>query len=181
MYKRQTTSTIELGLIDDGFDEGVEHLVIECEYVNACDQVSTTLANVVIVDPIPIVATPAALGCIDPNGTQTLGYSNVTGYGPFTYTWDGRTWNNASQPTADWTVQFDSLFSMLDGQGQLPPATLVELVIEDQCGKSITHPIEVLHPVAFDDELCPLEIIEFPMHNDGIPVYDVQYLSLIHI
>ena len=64
---------------------------------------------------------------------------------------------------------------MLDGQGQLPPATLVELVIEDQCGKSITHPIEVLHPVAFDDELCPLEIIEFPMHNDGIPVYDVQY------
>ena len=175
MLADSTTSTIELGLIDDGYDEGVEHLVIECEYVNACDQVSTTLANVVIVDPIPIVATPAALGCIDPDGTQTLGYSNVTGYGPFEYTWDGRTWNNAAQPMADWTVQFDSLFDMLDAQGQLPPATLVELVIEDQCGETVIHPIEVFHPVAFDDELCPLEIIEFPMHNDGIPVSDVLY------
>ena len=35
--------------------------------------------------------------------------------------------------------------------------------------------MEVLHPVPFDDELCPLEIIEFPMHNDGIPVADVRY------
>ena len=175
MLADSTTSTIELGLIDDGYDEGVEHLVIECEYVNACDQVSTTLANVVIVDPIPIEATPTPLGCIELDGTQMLGYSNITGYGPFIYNWDGQTWNNAAQSTADWTVQFDSLFNMLDASGLLPPATLVELVIEDQCGKSITHPIEVLHPVAFDGELCPLELIEFPMHNDGIPVSDVLY------
>ena len=76
---------------------------------------------------------------------------------------------------ADWTVQFDSLFNMLDASGQLSPANLVELVIEDQCGKTVTHPIEVFHPVAFDDELCPLEIIGFPMFNDGIPISDVLY------
>lgn len=175
MLADSSSSTIELGLIDDGFEEGVEHLVIECEYVNACDQVSTTLANVVIVDPVPIEASPSALECINANGTQSLGYDNITGYGPFVYTWDGRTWNNANQDQSAWTVQFDSLFNMVDGNGQLPPATLVDLQIEDQCGKAITHTLEVLHPVAFDDELCPLEIIEFPMHNDGIPISDVLY------
>ena len=54
----------------------------------------------------------------------------------------------------------------------------MELIVEDQCGKSHTHVMEVLHPVPFDDELCPLEIIEFPMHNDGIPVADVRYGSV---
>lgn len=175
MLADSSSSTIELGLIDDGFEEGVEHLVIECEYVNACDQVSTTLANVVIVDPVPIEATPSALGCINSNGTQSLGYDNITGYGPFVYTWDERPWNNAGEDSNDWTVQFDSLFNMVDADGQLPPSTLVDLVIRDQCGKSITHTLEVLHPVAFDDDLCPLEVIEFPMHNDGIPVSDVLY------
>ena len=175
MLADSSSSTIELGLIDDGFEEGVEHLVIECEYVNACDQVSTTLANVVIVDPVPIEASPSALECINANGTQSLGYDNITGYGPFVFTWDGRTWNNANQDQSAWTVQFDSLFNMVDGNGQLPPATLIDLQIEDQCGKAITHTLEVLHPVAFDDELCPLEIIEFPMHNDGIPISDVLY------
>lgn len=170
-----SSAQIELGLIDDGYDEGVEHLVIECEYVNACDQVSTTLARVVIVDPLPIQASPAPISCIDADGTQVLGYDDITGYGPFVYTWQDRVWNNAGQDADAWTVDFDSTFAMLDAQGQLPPSTPVELIVEDQCGKSHTHVMEVLHPVPFDDELCPLEIIEFPMHNDGIPVADVRY------
>ena len=42
MAAGETSSDITLGLEDDGFEEGVEHLRIECNYVNACDQLSST-------------------------------------------------------------------------------------------------------------------------------------------
>jgi gliding motility-associated-like protein len=175
MLADSISSDIELGLVDDNVDEGVEHLLIECEYVNACDQVSSTLARVVILDPLPIVPTPSALSCLDENGNQTLGYDNITGYGPFNYTWDGNEWNNASHPPSEWTVSFDSSFHFLDASGELQHETVVELVIEDQCGNVESHLIPVLHPVAIDAELCPLTDIPFPAFNDDIAVTDVLY------
>ena len=57
------------------------------------------------------------------------------------------------------TVQFDSLFDMLDAQ-IIASATLVELVIEDHGKPSPPH--RGLHPVAFDDELCPLKSSNSP-------------------
>ena len=182
MLAGSISSTIELGLVDDGVDEGVEHLLIECEYVNACDQVSSTLARVVIVDPLPIVASPSPLSCIDASGDQTLGYDNITGYGPFNYVWGppGQEieWPNASEDPAEWTTSFDATFNFLNASGQLEASTDVDLVIQDQCGNSVTHRIPVLHPVAIDDELCPLEGIPFPAFNDGIPVLDVLFAGV---
>ena len=175
MLADSISSDIELGLVDDGELEGVEHLFIECTYENACDQVSTTFARVVLLDPIPIEAFPSPLSCIDDNGDQTLGYDLITGYGPFQYVWDGNVWNNASHPSNEWTASFDSTFNFLDAAGNLSPETDVDLVVEDQCGNVITHRIPVLHPVAFEDELCPLEEIPFPAFNHGIPVSDVLY------
>lgn len=178
MQAGSISADIELGLVDDGDPEGVEYLFIECEYVNACDQVSTTFARVVILDPLPIVATPSDLSCIDDNGDQTLGYGNIAGYGPFNFVWGGNVWNNATHPSNDWTVSFDSTFNFLNTSGQLSPDTDVDLVIEDQCGNVISHRIPVLHPVAKDDELCPLEAIPFPAFNHDIPVSDVLYAGV---
>ena len=175
MAAGETSSDITLGLEDDGFEEGVEHLRIECNYVNACDQLSSTVARVVLVDPIPIVPTPAPLSCLEEDGSQTLGYDDISGYGPFMYEWDGDPWGNATQAPGAWTVQFDSTFSFVDGSGQLAFETMVDLSITDQCGKSLLHTIPVLHPVATETALCPLEAIEFPAENDGIPVADVLY------
>ena len=97
MAAGETSSEITLGLEDDGFEEGVEHLRIECNYVNACDQLSSTVARVVLVHPIPIVPTPAPLSCLEGDGSQTLGYEDISGYGPFMYEWDGDPWGNATQ------------------------------------------------------------------------------------
>lgn len=175
MAAGETSSDITLGLEDDGFEEGVEHLRIECNYVNACDQLSSTVARVVLVDPIPIDPTPAPLSCLAEDGSQTLGYEDISGYGPFMYNWDGDDWGNATQVPGAWTVQFDSTFSFVDAAGQLASETLVELSITDQCGKTLVHTIPVLHPVVTETSLCPLEAIEFPADNDGIPVADVLY------
>ena len=175
MAAGETSSDITLGLEDDGFEEGVEHLRIECNYVNACDQLSSTVARVVLVDPIPIVPFPAPLSCLEDDGSQTLGYDDITGYGPFMYVWDGDPWGNATQAPGAWAVQFDSTFSFVDGSGQLAFETLVDLSITDQCGKTLLHTIQVLHPVATETALCPLEAIEFPAENDGIPIADVLY------
>jgi len=175
MLAGSVSSEIELGLVDDEQPEGIEHLLIECEYVNACDQVSTTLARVVIVDPLPIVAEPSPVSCLEADGTQTLGYDQIFGYGPFNFVWDGNVWNNAQHPASAWTVQFDSTFSVLDNQGDVQPTTYRDLVIEDQCGNTVVHRQTVLHPVAFDEEICPSDVVGFPAHNDGIPVTDVLY------
>ena len=171
----ETSSDITLGLEDDGFEEGVEHLRIECNYVNACDQISSTVARVVLVDPIPILPSPAPLSCLADDGSQTLGYDDISGYGPFMYEWYGDPWGNATQAPGAWTAQFDSTFFFIDGSGQLASETLVGLSITDQCGKTLLHTIPVLHPVATETALCPLEAIEFPADNDGIPVADVLY------
>jgi gliding motility-associated-like protein len=72
-------------------------------------------------------------------------------------------------------VSFDSLFHFLDASGELQHETVVELVVEDQCGNVTNHLIPVLHPVAIDAELCPLTDIPFPAFNDDIPVADVLY------
>ncbi|MDA0945541.1 MAG: gliding motility-associated C-terminal domain-containing protein [Bacteroidetes bacterium] len=178
----ESSSDIELGLMDDDVNEGVEHLVITCTYVNGCGQTSTNVAHVVILDPIPVSFTPAPLSCLDALGSQVIGYETIEGYGPFHYTWEGRSWDNATEPTLAWTVSFDSTFSMLDPEGHLVPDHLLTLVAEDQCGDVHTHQLEVLHPVMFETELCGGEVIEFPAHNDGIPIVDVNVngVSIIH-
>ena len=170
-----TSSDIELGLVDDGYEEGIEQLLIVCEYMNACDQVSTTLARVVILDPVPMSVTPSPVSCLNDDGTQGIGYSNISGYGPFSFDWDNRIWNNALDPPSMWVTTLDSVFNFTNAAGVLQHTNMIPLVVTDQCGKTLGHIQPVLHPSAFDGELCPEELIEFPAHNDGIPVLDVLY------
>ena len=55
----QVESTITLGVVDDGFNEGIETAEITYEYINGCGELISTTSLVVIVDPIPIEAIPA--------------------------------------------------------------------------------------------------------------------------
>ena len=175
MQPGQVESEITLGVVDDGAAEGIETVLITYEYINGCGELITTSSQVVILDPIPIVATPSTKDCENLNGTQELGYDNIVGYGPFNYVWDGNPWPNATEDPSAWTVTFDSLFTMTDASGQLQAGHIIPLVITDQCGKSVTHEIEVLYPVIYETEICAGDQQDFPAYNVGIPVADVRH------
>ena len=93
----QVESTITLGVVDDGFNEGIETAEITYEYINGCGELISTTSLVVIVDPIPIEAIPA-IECQTLDGEQELGYTGMVGYGPFNYEWAGD-----SGATPPWT------------------------------------------------------------------------------
>lgn len=175
MQPGQVESEITLGVVDDGANEGVETVLITYEYINGCGELITTTSQVVIMDPIPIVATPSVVGCQGLDGTQELGYDNISGYGPFNYNWNGNVWSNATEDPGDWTVTFDSVFVMTDASGHLIPGHIIPLQITDQCGKSVIHDIEVLYPVMFETEICTNDRQDFPAYNAGIPISDVRY------
>ena len=181
MTPGQTESEITLGVVDDGANEGVEFVEITYEYINGCGELITTTSKVVILDPIPVEATPSNVDCQNLDGTQVLGYDNITGYGPFRYVWDNNEWNNAWADPADWTVSFDSLFTMTDDEGALLPSHNIELIVIDQCGKAFTFEQEVLYPVMTEAEICGGNTQDFPAFNSGILVEDVRFngVSLI--
>ena len=181
MTPGQTESEITLGVVDDGANEGVEFVEITYEYINGCGELITTTSKVVILDPIPVEATPSDVDCQSLDGTQVLGYDNITGYGPFRYVWDNNEWNNAWADPADWTVSFDSLFTMTDDDGALLPSHNIELIVIDQCGKAFTFEQEVLYPVMTEAEICGGNTQDFPAFNSGILVEDVRFngVSLI--
>ena len=181
MTPGQTESEITLGVVDDGANEGVEFVEITYEYINGCGELITTTSKVVILDPIPVEATPSDVDCQNLDGTQVLGYDDITGYGPFRYVWDNNEWNNAWADPADWTVSFDSLFTMTDDEGALLPSHNIELIVIDQCGKAFTFEQEVLYPVMTEAEICGGNTQDFPAFNSGILVEDVRFngVSLI--
>ena len=154
MTPGQIESEITLGVIDDGFAEGVEYAEITYEYINGCGELITTTSKVVILDPLPVQATPSSVDCINMNGTQVLGYDNIVGYGPFQYVWDGNVWNNAVEDPSEWVTSFDSLFTMTDADGELIDTHEIPLIVIDQCGKSHSFVEEVLYPVIQEEEIC---------------------------
>ena len=129
----------------------------------------------VILDPIPVEATASELDCQNADGTQLLGYDDISGYGPFRYVWDNNEWNNAWGDPANWTLAFDSLFAMTDDDGMLLPNHNIELVVIDQCGKSFTFAQEVLYPVMTEAEICGGSQQDFPAFNSAILIQDVLY------
>jgi len=173
MYPGQTESDITLGVKDDGFDEGVETVEITFEYVNGCGETVITSSRVVILDALPVEAVPSAVSCLDDEGNQTLGYDDISGYGPFRFVWDGNVWNNAWADPADWVTSFDSLFSMTNGEGQLISSHNIELTVIDQCNKTFEFEQIVYHPVITETEICFDDRQDFPMFNSGIPVTDL--------
>ena len=175
MTPGQIESEITLGVIDDGFAEGVEYAEITYEYINGCGELITTTSKVVILDPLPVQATPSSVDCINMNGTQVLGYDNIVGYGPFQYVWDGNVWNNAVEDPSEWVTSFDSLFTMTDADGELIDTHEIPLIVIDQCGKSHSFVEEVLYPVIQEEEICGGDTEDFPAYNVGIPVQDVRY------
>ena len=153
----------------------VEFVEITFEYVNGCGETITTSSRVAIIDPVPVEATPAPVGCLQSDGLQLLGYTDITGYGPFNFIWDDVEWNNAEWGSDAWVTSIDSLFSMTNDNGELVPSHNIELTVIDQCGK--THDFEqvVLHPVMTGEEICFEDQLDFPMFNPAIPVEDVTY------
>ena len=173
MYPGQTESDITLGVKDDGFEEGVETVEITFEYVNGCGETVITSSRVVILDPLPVEAVPSPVSCLDGDGNQTLGYDDISGYGPFRFVWDGNVWNNAWADPAEWVTSFDSLFSMTNGEGQLISSHNIELTVIDQCNKTFEFEQIVYHPVITETEICFDDRQDFPMFNSGIPVTDL--------
>ena len=181
MTPGQTESEITLGVVDDGADEGVEFVEITYEYINGCGELISTTSKVVILDPIPVQAIASEVDCQSLDGTQVLGYDNISGYGPFNYVWDGNVWNNALEDPADWVTSFDSLFTMTDAEGQLQSSHIIELIVVDQCGKSFPFEQEVLYPVMTEAEICGGAQQDFPAFNSGILVEDVLYNGISFI
>ena len=181
MTPGQTESEITLGVVDDGANEGVEFVEITYEYINGCGELISTTSKVVILDPIPVQATASEVGCQNLDGTQVLGYDNISGYGPFNFVWDGIEWDNASEDPANWVTSFDSLFTMTDAEGQLQSSHIVELIVVDQCGKSFAFEQEVLYPVMTEAEICGGAQQDFPAFNSGILVEDVLYNGISFI
>ena len=181
MTPGQTESEITLGVVDDGANEGVEFVEITYEYINGCGELISTTSKVVILDPIPVQATASEVGCQNLDGTQVLGYDNISGYGPFNFVWDGIEWDNALEDPANWVTSFDSLFTMTDAEGQLQSSHIVELIVVDQCGKSFAFEQEVLYPVMTEAEICGGAQQDFPAFNSGILVEDVLYNGISFI
>ena len=175
MAPNQTERSITLGVKDDGVEEGVEFVEISFEYVNGCGETIVTSSRVAILDPIPVVATPSPLGCLQPDGQQLLGYDEITGYGPFNFIWDGVEWNNAEWGSDAWVTSIDSLFDMTNDNGDLVPSHNIELTVIDQCGKEHVFEQLVLHPVMLDADICFEDLLDYPMFNPSIPVEDVTY------
>jgi gliding motility-associated-like protein len=175
MNPGQTESEITLGVVDDGADEGVEYVQITYTYINGCGEEITTTSRVVILDPLPVEVTPMTVPCQGLDGTQELGYDNVTGYGPFRYVWGGNAWNNAWEDAADWTTSFDSIFSVLDAEGELVPELTVAIEVIDQCGKVYDFEQQVRFPIIFDDEICLDDRQDFPALNGDVFIEDVRY------
>ena len=175
MTPGQTESDITLGVVDDGVAEGVEFVEITFEYVNGCGETVVTSSRVVILDPLPVEVTPMTAPCQTLDGTQMLGYDNVTGYGPFRYVWGGNVWNNAWEDASEWTTSFDSIFSVLDAEGELVPELTVAIEVIDQCGKVYDFEQQVRFPIIFDDEICLDDRQDFPALNGDVFIEDVRY------
>jgi len=175
MAPNQTERSVTLGVKDDGIEEGVEFVEITFSYVNGCGETITTSSRVAILDPIPVEAIPAPIGCLQTDGRQLLGYSEITGYGPFNFIWDDVEWNNAEWGSDSWVTSIDSLFDMTNDNGELEPSHNIGLTVIDQCGKEHVFEQVVLHPVMTDDEICFEDQLDFPMFNPAIPVEDVTY------
>ena len=173
MVPGQTESVITLGVSDDGFEEGVETVEITFEYVNGCGETVITSSRVVILDPLPVEAEPSPVSCLDEDGNQTLGYDNISGYGPFQFVWDGNPWSNANEAPSEWVTSFDSLFSMTNAEGELIPSRAIELTVVDQCNKLHAFEQIVYHPVLTETEICFDDRQDFPMFNPGIPIVDL--------
>ena len=175
MAPNQTERSVTLGVKDDGVEEGVEFVEISFEYVNGCGETIVTSSRVAILDPVPVVANPSPVGCLQPDGQQLLGYDDITGYGPFNFIWDGVEWNNAEWGSDAWVTSIDSLFDMTNDNGDLVPSHNIELTVIDQCGKEHVFEQLVLHPVMLDADICFEDLLDYPMFNPSIPVEDVTY------
>ena len=177
MNPGQTESEVTLGVSDDGLPEGVEYVEIFFEYVNGCGELVVTSSRVAILDPVPVNALTTDPGCLSADGTQALGYSSITGYGPFNFQWDGANLPYNPLDTASWTsgLSLDSIFDMTDEEGKLIPTHNIVLRVQDQCQDwhEFTQVIE--HPVISPTEICGGDNQEFPMFNPSIPVQDVLY------
>ena len=163
----ETSREVVLNVLPDADDEGVE--VLEIFFENS-DGTPSDTAYIAILDPIPVEAEALTPECLDENGTQMLGYGAISGFGPFTYEWDG---NDLPYPPA--TLSLDSIFDMTDEEGNLIPTHNIVLRVQDQCQiwHEFTQVIE--HPVISPTELCGGDNQEFPMYNPNVPVQDVLY------
>ena len=134
MNPGDTTKEITLGVSDDGLPEGVEYVEIFFEYVNGCGELVVTSSRVAILDPVPVNATPQTPD-VSADGTQALGYSSITGYGPFNFQWDGANLLYDPLDTASWNLRLslDSIFDMTDEEGKLIPTHNIVLRVQDQC------------------------------------------------
>lgn len=175
MNPGQTESEITLGVVDDGYAEGVEYVQITYTYINGCGEEITTTSRVVILDPIPVTVEAMAPPCQSLDGEQVLGYDNISGYGPFRYVWDGNVWNNAWADASEWTTSFDSVFSVFNAFEELLPELTVPLQVIDQCGKVFNFEQQVRYPIIFDDEVCLDDRQDFPALNADVFVEDVRF------
>ena len=166
-----------LGVVDDGASEGVEFVEITYEYINGCGELITTTSKVVILDPIPVEATPSDVDC--QNLDKPKSSVTTTSQGTALPLRLGQQRMEQRMGRCRLDGVFDSLFTMTDDEGALLPSHNIELIVIDQ--KAFTFEQEVLYPVMTEAEICGGNTQDFPAFNSGILDEDVRFngVSLI--
>ena len=167
-----TDLTLDMEIVADTLDEGVEMVTITQELYDCGDTLTSTY-HVVVLDPVPFSAQVLPLECASGDGIQIVAVEDIVGFGPFDASWsvDGQTLDEGGslmQETAD-TAQI----AMIDDAGNWIPNQDVHITLTDHCGNPWQHAIELRSLVVHPEEFCVDSAFDFPAYNADLPVLDV--------
>ena len=161
-----------LQVADDGMLEGAEDVLISQSFVNGCGDTALSSVRLVILDAIPMNANAMDLACEGSDTTQSVGFEDITGFGPLSYAWGGDGFANGESGVLEGTSVLQSEFSMVDVDGQTLANALVSLTLTDQCGNLTTFEQNV-RAVVVPAGWCVDSTYAQPFVNWDIPILDL--------
>ena len=162
-----------LQVADDGMLEGAEDVLISQSFVNGCGDTALSSVRLVILDAIPMNANAMDLACEGSDTTQSVGFEDITGFGPLSYAWGGDGFANGESGVLEGTSVLQSEFSMVDVDGQTLANALVSLTLTDQCGNLTTFEQNVQRAVVVPAGWCVDSTYAQPFVNWDIPILDL--------
>ena len=166
---------IQLNVVPDELAEGVEDVVLSQEFINSCGDTALSSLRFLILDPIPLTATPIDLSCEGDEVSTFAGFSDITGLGPIQYEWTTLPLDSVSSgEIADDSLLF-APFAMLNEEGAPIPNQVIELTLIDQCGNEETFEQELSRAFLMPGQFCIDSVFPFPMFNGQLPVQDVLF------
>ena len=168
-----TEYVIPLSIDTDSLQEGVEDVVVEYEYVDACGGNVSNDSRLIVLDPIPMDAGASLATCLNGLGSQAVEFLDIQGFGPFSYQW-----GEAPLPLMDDWIELDSasvieIIDALNPEGELLSSQTFELALQDQCGQVSSFDFTTQLPLVLDQLFCVDTTVPFPGINLDMPVLDL--------